>query len=925
MKAESVRLKNVAAAVAAAISGGLFATAGVAQQQAPQQKPGAEEEVVVTGSYLARPADRPQPVTVLSNQDLTLSQRTTLAETFRNMPQVQGTSAIVNGGENFVSPTTTVNLRGLGPRATLVLLNGRRQTVDGSPGLDGVVSVDIDNLAPQIMIDRIEVLTDGASALYGSDAVAGVVNVITRNDFQGLEVKTEAASIADIASFDPTIGALFGSQGDDTSIVAAFEWSHQQRMDAEDRYSEDRLKLGLVSSFANPGSFEPVGGTRFFPDPLCATDTVKSGLAAGFLTGPGGQWCGMSLALGRAIVPEAEHLNGLAVAKHKLTDTTSLQVEVGFARTRYSYDFGYGLPILPPYPVMPGTNPGVAAAGLPTVDQSGNTQDYLVRYRIRSPLGDPPTDTLAWQDTFRVAAALDGKLGEGGWAWNATATYSQNDTRNVGGDTIRDRFNAAINGYGGPNCSASSGTPGVGDCHWFNPFANRFLASPGDPNYNDPILTDWVFAASNTQGRAQLSTLDFVVTGNIGKMAGGATGLAVGAQMRSQDFFVDFDPITQTGGYAFNTTPQQNYGGTRDTNALFAELAMYPTNTVELQLAARYEDYGSVSSTDPKVGMLWTPTPKLFVRATAGTSFRQPGEVQSFGTASQGSSLQVIGGAGINARGLLLGNPNLKPEESTNYTVGLTFDVTDAFTMDLSYWNIDFKNLIVTEDGDVIVRNDMQDGFLTDPRIVLYPGSPNEICEITGRWDPSTMPTPPPGCVTGDDIQVVKLSYINQDFQKTSGLDFGFNWRFRGDAGDWGVGLNGTYVNKYDLTSEGQVFHGAGSYNATNFGYPNADLIANVRLDWSRSNHHLRATLHHISPLKNDEADLDPLTEVKSFDTLDLVYDYTLPGGRSGVTASVLNATDAMDPIRQGDLRTTTSFVYDLRGRMYRVGFHWGL
>ena len=287
--------------------------------------------------------------------------------------------------------------------------------------------------------------------------------------------------------------------------------------------------------------------------------------------------------------------------------------------------------------------------------------------------------------------------------------------------------------FGGPNCNrgdrrrpASATATGS--------IRSRTASSPqpGDPNYNDPILANWVFAASNTQGQAQLSTLDFVVTGNVGKMAGGPTGLAVGAQMRSQDFFVDFDPITETGGYAFNTTPQQNYGGTRDTNALFAELAMYPTDAVELQLAARYEDYGGVNSTDPKVGMLWTPTPKLFLRATAGTSFRQPGEVQSFGTASQGSSLQVIGGAGINARGLLLGNPNLEAGGVDELHGGLTFDVTDAFTMDLSYWNIDFKNLIVTEDGDVIVRNDMQDGYLTDPRVVLYPGSPNEICEITG-------------------------------------------------------------------------------------------------------------------------------------------------------------------------------------------------
>jgi outer membrane receptor protein involved in Fe transport len=809
----------------------------------------------------------------------------------------------------------TVNLRGLGPRATLVLMNGRRQTVDGNAGLDGVVAVDINNIAPSIMIERVEVLTDGASALYGSDAVAGVVNLITRNNFEGIELKTEMQSIDEIGSNDFTVGALFGTQSDDTSIVAGFEWSHQERMNSEERYSEARLAAaGLPSAFANPGSFRDVATppSAEFPDPLCGQ--LASGLAAGFIVPQlnGSSQCQMSLSLGRAIVPDAEHLNGLAVVTHDLSEAVTAQVEMGFARARYAYDFGYGLPILPPFPVMPGENPGVAAAGLPT------TTDYFVRYRIRSPIGDPPTDTLAEQDTFRVAGSLFGDFGDSVWSWNTTVTFSQNESLGIGGDTIRQRFNDAISGLGGPNCNPGPATqPGVGDCLWLNPFANRFLAQQGDANYNDPILADWVFARSNTDGRAELETLDFVVTGAIGEMAGGETGLAVGVQTRSQEFFVDYDPLTEDGGYAFNTTPQQDYGGIRDTDALFAEVVMYPTDSVEIQFAVRYEDYGSVDSTDPKVGLLWTPREGLFFRATAGTSFRQPGETQSFGTASQGSTTQAIGGAVINARGLLLGNTSLEPEDSENFTLGMTWDITDNFTMDLNYWSIDFNNLIVTEDGQVILNNDIADGFIDDPRITLFPGAPNEVCEVTGT------PAGGPTCVTGDDIALFTLSYINQDFQNTAGLDFNFDWRFSGAGSEWGVGLTGTYVDKFDLTSEGQVFDGVGSYNGANFGYAMPELTANVRLDWMRGNHHARATLHHISKLDED-LPARPLTEEKTFETLDLLYDYTLPSGNSTVTVGIINATDEDDPIRQGDLRTTESFVYDLRGRMYRIGVNWG-
>lgn len=905
------RLEHATLPAAVALACAAAAPRAAAQQ--PTTSP--VEEVVVTGSFLERPEDRPQPVTVLTGAEINLAQRQSLAETFKDMPQVQATSAIVNGNENFVSPTTNVNLRGLGARATLVLMNGRRQTVDGSPGLDGVVSVDINNLSPSIMIERIEVLTDGASALYGSDAVAGVVNVITRNDFEGIEIQTEMQSISEIGSNDFTFGALFGSGGDDTNVVAGFEWSSQERMNSEDRYSEQRLTdYGLTSTFANPGSFQPLDPTTgddlgpFVPDPLCETDAIGSGLAAGViapLPGGAGPGCIMSLSLGRAIVPEATQANGLAVATHDFGTGLTGQVELGFARTRYEYDFGYGLPIIGPY-IMPGANPGVAAAGFDT------DVNYLVRYRIRSPLGDEPTNTRAEQDTYRFAGTLDGSLGDSDWGWSASATFSTNNTRNIGGDTIGERFTAALQGLGGPNCGAG-GTPGVGDCHWYNPFANRFLAESSEAHYNDPILNDWVFARSNTEGEAELLTYDFLVTGQIGEMPGGPTGLAVGVQRREQSFFLDFDPITEAGGYAFNSTPQQDYGGVRETDALFAELVMFPSDTVEIQLAARYEDYGNVDSTDPKIGFLWTPTDRLFVRATAGTSFRQPGEVQSFGTASQGGGNWISGDA-TNARGLLQGNLNLQPEESENFTLGFTWDVTDAFRMDINYFDIDFENLIVTEDGTVIMANDAADGFITDPRIVLAPGAPNEVCEVTGGTT---------GCISIDDVSLLLLSYVNQDFMKTSGVDFNFDWSFESGANSWNIGLNGTYVDKYTLTSEDQVFEGAGSYNFTNFGYPNADLHANLKFDWQRGDHHARATVRHISALTND-LPANAGTEETAFQMLDLLYEYTVPSGRGTFTGAILNATDEEDPINQGDLRTTTSFVYDLRGRMYRVGFNWG-
>ena len=205
----SLRYNKLAVAIAMCLTGGAVRPV-LAQDPAARQP---DDEIIVTGSFIERAADRPQPLTVINNEELRLEQRGSIAEVFKNLPQNVGSVSTVNtqqggGAVNMGnSPTTTINLRGLGARATLVLLNGGRQTTDGGFGF-----VDINNLAPSIMIERIEILTDGASALYGSDAVAGVANFITRNTFEGIELRAETQKIADSAADSPdmNLGFIFG-------------------------------------------------------------------------------------------------------------------------------------------------------------------------------------------------------------------------------------------------------------------------------------------------------------------------------------------------------------------------------------------------------------------------------------------------------------------------------------------------------------------------------------------------------------------------------------------------------------------------------------------------------------------------------------------------------------------------------------------
>jgi outer membrane receptor protein involved in Fe transport len=890
------------------------------------------EEVVVTGSFIPRPADRPQPITVIDNEELTALNKGSIAEIFKELPQAPGSVSTINWSEGNDSPTNSVNLRGLGARGTLVLLNSRRQTIDGSSNGQGISAVDVNNLAPAIMIDRIEILTDGASALYGSDAVAGVVNFITRNNFEGAEFRASTLWNQDgDGAPEFNLGGLFGTGNGQTHIVVGFEYASTEQITSDQRYDTARLKDGFVTAFGNPGNFQNAtpggmvaGGP--FPDPLCGDPSIavsSDGVEHGFFT-PGSGLCRMAITYGRSLVPDMDRFNGLAVVTHDFGNELTAQFETGFARTRGTNSFGYGLPIVAsPRPFVPATNPGVIAAN--AADPSFAVRDYFVWFREKSSAFEQPSDQRFEQDTYRIAASLGAPIGDSSWDWELSGTYSANDTRFVDVEAIRQRLDLALAGFGGLNCNPSTGMAGVGNCQYWNPFANRMTASPGDAHFNNPEVLDWFSAGRSIEGSADLTTVDFLTTGTLGEMAGGPTGIALGAQWRSQNYANDRDDISNGGGWAFNTQSLADFSGNRETTALFGEIVMFPSDWLEVQLAARYEDSGPNDSVEPKLGLLFTPTDGLYLRATWGTSFRQASEAQSFGQTPVSGAADLIGGDQINARAQATGNVNLKPETSENLTFGITWDATDSLTLRLDYWAIDFEDLIVPESAGAILDADKLDGFIKDPRIVLLPGTPNEVCEVT-RAGESPVPTAqsdPLICLSGFDVLLYDLSYINQDLWETSGVDLGVNFRSSGSgAGQWGIGFNATYVLDYKISTAGLVFDGVGSHNSRNTGTAMPEWRANLVFDWQRADHYLRASVHYVSELAEDNT-RNVNSEVTDFKTLDLLYDYTLPfgDGSSILTLSVQNLTDEEDPFRDNALSTSTSKVYDVRGR--RVGLAW--
>ena len=946
------------------------------------------EEIVVTGSYLARPADQPRPVSIMEAAEIRANQRVTLTEVVRDMPQIS-TANVTNNWENA---TNSINMRGLGARSTLVLLNGQRMTIDANRGS----AVDINNLTPTIMVERMELLLDGASALYGSDAVAGVANIITRDTFEGVEINVSSQWAATQTDVPEVVTAgIFGTGNENSHLVMAFELQRRDdKLQEEHRFGPERLSHGLITGLWNPGTFLGTTVRGWHRDPLCNSPLIGGTPdneitdPAGFV-GPvevtwkgdsrmlhGGSFCRGLLSLQRTQVPEQTHMTGMAVYTRDVDAgyLEGFRLETSFARAQAQSSFGTGVPLLAlpsvsgQIPVLPMTNPGVLDAHVRSMGAFPLQNYSRVFSRQLSPLdGDAASlDSYSKQNTYRVAATIDGLIGDSGWDWRFTGTFSQNDQTNNPNDTITDRYMRALQGYGGPSCkwnfvqgalSDSNIQPGVGSCQYWNPFASRLIADPNDetpidpndPNsppmrtlYNSPELLDWMMYGGQDISEARFNSFEFVTTGSLWEMAGGTTGVAVGAQVRKQELTIGIDPIQKDGGLGFSPQILRDWAANRETQAFFAEIAMFPTEDLEFDFAVRSEDTLGQGSTDPKISMLWTPTNNLFVRATAGSSFRLASENQLFGISPASAARDTIGGEVTQAVGIGVGNANLSPEESDNWTLGLTWDVTDNFTVDLTYWDYDFTNLVTSTDAEDTLRLDLADGWVNAgpdntnpvPRELsphpLFPGRPNEYCEVTRGWVSLAASGPlPQGCVTGFDFEIFRSSWINKDVIVVNGFDLMLDWRSQLGGGDFGARFIGSFTQEYSGIDNvtGMLRNVVGQDGDGVAGIsPNPDLRANLILTYGRGNHNVRGTFRHISG--TELTDTNPREwsfEEDSYTQLDFVYDWNLPiRNPATLSFTMINVTDEEPPLNPNGLITYTASLYDGRGRMYRVMWNQG-
>ncbi len=889
-------LRLSTATVALVAAGLLFGPTFSAQAQNAESDTAGIEEITVTGSYIKRRTlNSPSPISVVSQADIEELGVPTITDIVKNLT--------INTGSEFNSDaftqnqgtgTAQINLRGLGLQSTLTLVNGRRQVGSGSVGDDGTSFVDINSLIPMIMIDRIEVLKDGAAALYGSDAIAGVVNFITRDNYEGAEVQFNYQTTTEDMQEDISISGIFGVGNDRTHITVAFTYFDRSELSSGDR---DITAGTGISTLGQPGSFfllaRPADGNPYQPvfdvlnalglntvvpvmDPTCGTvGGIPNPIPSVPIPGTG--TCNFDFGPYYSLVPKEQRYQGYATARHQLTDDIELFGEFGFSRNRSTRGNSPSFPILS-FPVIPANNPG-NLFGVPVV--------FLGR-ALGANAGSLPS--MNNSTTFRGVAGVRADLNDS-WTADVSVTYSASDRTFRIGDTLADRFFAAIQGFGGPNCRPENpnNQPGVGDCKFFNPFGSGQAT-------NDPaVIEDFsAFAINNT--RTELITWDTVVSGITNfQLPGGPMGLAFGSQFRHEEFFTDWSDEYNRENFLF-IVGGPDFGDKRNIWAFFAEASFPILDTLEIQAAVRWEDYErNISTVDPKVAILWQPIDGVSVRGSFTTAFRAASVFQQAG--KQTILTDIRDGASRVFRPVITsGDPDLDPETANVYNIGISWapPQVSGLTLSIDYWRFEYSDIIVKPSAQGVVNAENATG-IRDPRIVRGPNG---------------------------EITRIFLDFFNAASLNTDGLDLsaGYSW----DMAAWGFfRLQGdaTYVSSFNIreVAGGPVIDGAGSRNATNFARSVPTWRANFILAWALGNHSANAIVRFINSYTDDQNNVP----IDSHLTLDLQYSYQLPaffGADEGTTLSfgAINVTNNKIP----RVQTNGGFdskVHDPRQRMVYV------
>ncbi len=762
--------------------------------QAPAGQPGRrepeagrtaiEEEIVVTGTNIRAAGERASQVLVIGREDIARSGYGTVAEALAALPQNFGGTATedtsLTGADRAIpnsSLGSSVNLRGLGSDATLTLVNGRRVAGSGAKG-------DFTDLSfiPTGAVERVEILTDGASALYGSDAIGGVVNIILRRRLEGGESRVRVGTATQGGATDYQLGQLLGTAWRGGHLLAAYEFQRRENLAARDRRytrSADLRPLGgndFRFYFSNPGTllgFDPATGN------LVPSYAIPAGQDGTNLQ-PGDFIPGQNLEnqnAGIDLLPRQTRHGLYVTAEQEVGASLRLFLEGRYAHRRFFNNNYSSMALM----LVTSANPFfVSPDGSPS---------SLVAYSFSKEL-DPIT-TRGFAEAWSVTGGGALELG-GDWLLDAYLMHAREKTRSRTENALQSSYldEALGNIADDPDTPFSTSNGG-----FFNPY--------GDGAVNSAEILDFISQGySDERIDSDITSVNFKADGTLFEWPGGSVRAAFGATYRREALFRRGESFF----FGDAVEPLIRADVDRTIKAVFGELLVpifgssngrRALRRLELSAAVRHENYSDFgSSTNPKFGLLWEPVRGLAFRGTYGTSFRAPALRES-GDPLSVSATQLPDATGAFRPVLFLsgGNPDLEPERARSITLGVKFAPPAAagFRAEANYFHTRFSNRIgqpAFEDLLNVLRDNIYSPFVEFISPANDPADRATVVDLISRPGASVPSFFPPEVFGA----IVDGRYVNTAKVIVRGIDLVLTKSFRLGEAEATLGANGSYL-----------------------------------------------------------------------------------------------------------------------------------
>jgi iron complex outermembrane recepter protein len=782
-----------------------------AAQDAP-----AAQRIEITGSNIKRiDAETSSPVQVISRDEIERTGKQSIQEVLRGITGDNQGSIPNSFTGGFAAGSAAVSLRGLGVNSTLVLVNGRRMAPYGLADDGARTFVDL-NTIPLDAVDRVEVLKDGASAIYGSDAVGGVVNIIMRKDYRGAAV---GASYGQSSRSDGKTARAFGTVGfgdmsvDRFNILASLEATKQQEIRASDRGfigTDDLRSLGFFDG--RRGSF--FGGSGLFPDG--SGPAFSSSTPYGTVRVPGGTQsqrinltpcpevnpdtgvCTFDTKIYDQVQPATERLNLFTRGALQINDQTTAYLEAGMfvSRTRAT-----------------GTPSGVNDSG---VFNPADPANPLVAHTTVLPAGHPDNPTGVDRTLSLLTTDLGGRDGE-------TKNVVSRLIAGVQGSAFEWDYDVGVGHIRSDLTDTSTG--------FVRHSVLQAAINDGSYRVNRPDLVpqsvrDAISPELVRKPKSSVNLIDVKASRELFALPGGRLGVAVGAEYRQEKNETPPTPFTDVSdivGLGFSA-----YDSKRSVKALFGEVTAPVQKWLELSAALRtdrYSDYGS--STTPRLGVKVKPLNNLALRGSYSESFRAPGPTESGNSSSLGFTTIAI---------ITIGDPSVKPETAKSFNLGAVYEPMPGTSLTVDFYRIERKDEIVPADPAAILGDAVANPALANQRIAGRQANSFIYYDVDGQ------------------IAAVSGPYVNAARTNTDGVDLELRHRINlGSVGKLSGQLAWTHVNSFKRTlADGTSFEHAGTHGpivlSSGGGTPKDK--ATMALTFERANWAVTGSLNYVGPVK---------------------------------------------------------------------------